>query len=272
MVYLFSSKAGTIVQYFDANSVDYYLIDKASFEQFEATYKPKAGDLGIVCDFDKFIPESLLQNLLILNVHFSLLPKYRGAVPVEAAILAGETETGITIQKTVKAMDQGNIVLQKKVAIKPDWYANDLQDYLYLLVPDLLGKVLEMQKNGLTYSPQVGEPSYCYKKLLNRENARLLVGENSAIDFVRKVHAFNPEPVTWMQVLHQGKSKEMMVKQVEVYPEGGAKMGELLFVKKRGLVIGTKEGAVLVTELVLAGSNPLRGGDIVALKGSLSFG
>ncbi|PIY18349.1 hypothetical protein CO112_00610 [Candidatus Dojkabacteria bacterium CG_4_9_14_3_um_filter_150_Dojkabacteria_WS6_41_13] len=269
MIYLFSSKAETIVRYFEANKIVYTLIDKAAFDKFVTSYEPKAGDLGVVCDFDKFISENLLQNLLVLNVHFSLLPKYRGAVPVEAAILAGETETGITIQKMVKAMDQGDILLQRTYVIKPEWYANDLQEYLYFFVPDILGEVVKQQQKEFKFSPQIGEPSYCYKKLLARENAQLRTSEISTTEFVRNVHAFNPEPVTWMKVLHQGKAKEMMIKRAEVYPEVGVRPGELQFINKRGLVIGTKNGAVLVTELVMAGSKPLRGGDIVALKGTL---
>jgi len=271
MIYLFSSKAETIVKFFEANNIVYTLVDKAAFEQFVTLYEPKVGDLGIVCDFDQFIPESLLQNLLVLNVHFSLLPKYRGAVPVEAAILAGETETGITIQKMVKAMDQGDILLQKTYTIQPEWHSNDLQDYLYSFVPEILGEVIKQQQKDFKFTPQIGKPSYCYKKLLVRENAQLVATNISAEEFVRKVHAFNPEPVTWVKVLHQEKSREMMIKRAEVYPEGGVESGQLQFIKKRGLVMGTKDGAALVTELVLSGSKPLRGGDIVALKGTLTL-
>ena len=271
MIYLFSSKPQTIAQYFRSSSREYTLVDKDLFNGFLATYNPKPGDLGIVYDFGKIIPEKLLQNLFMVNVHFSLLPKYRGATPVEAAILAKETVTGITIQKMVKAMDAGDIVVTKEVRIDPIWSSGQLQQYMDSLLPDMLDRLLSQPVEKWKFVPQVGEGSICYKVLLNREKAELNFATMDSDEIFARVKAFNPEPYGWIQIKHNTQIKAMNILRVELDPITVLKPKELVFVKKKGVIIGCKLGSVLVTELVIAGSKPLSGGDIVALKGSISL-
>lgn len=100
--------------------------------------------LFLVVAYGKILPESILNmpKLGSINIHYSLLPKYRGASPVESAILNGETETGVTIQKMAYKMDSGPILAQEKTTIKPDEKAPELRARLIKIGGDLLIKIL----------------------------------------------------------------------------------------------------------------------------------
>ena len=101
--------------------------------------------LGIVVAYGKILPENILYipKLGSINIHYSLLPKYRGASPVESAILNGDTETGVTIQKMIYKMDAGPIVAQEKVVIYPDETAPELRTRLIKIGGELLVKTLK---------------------------------------------------------------------------------------------------------------------------------
>lgn len=105
-----------------------------------STIRSYACDCAIVVAYGKIFPESLIATFPkgVLNVHYSLLPKYRGATPLEAALLAGDTKTGVTIQKMVKELDAGDIIAQSDVAIRADDTARELRPKLILQGAQLL--------------------------------------------------------------------------------------------------------------------------------------
>ncbi|MCC7303961.1 hypothetical protein IT418_00900 [bacterium] len=257
--------------YLKEKGIVYELVDKEKYGVFLQSYIPHVGDWGLVYDFGKILPEDLLQNLLMINIHFSLLPKFRGAIPVEAAILTGEKETGITFQKMVKEMDMGDIIFSHTVAIEPQWTSGELQKYMDSLLPGLLDKLFTNQKQGIVFTPQQGEGSICYKRELNRVAAKINFAEMTAEEIIRKVRAYNPEPLAWTDILRNGKSFEMNLLRGSVFNDLQLEPKKIQFLKQKGLAIGTKKGTVLITSLTIAGSKQLNGGDIVALKGSLEL-
>lgn len=112
---------------------------------------------GVAVAYGKIFPEALLAAFPqgVLNVHYSLLPKYRGATPLEAALLAGDNVTGVTIQKMVKEMDAGDILAQGELAIAPDETARELRPKLIRMGAELLVETLPaFEQNELTASPQ----------------------------------------------------------------------------------------------------------------------
>ncbi|MHB8710551.1 MAG: methionyl-tRNA formyltransferase [Minisyncoccota bacterium] len=114
-------------------------------------------DYALVVAYGKIFPEELIAAfpLGVLNVHYSLLPKYRGATPLEGALLAGDTETGVTIQKMVKELDAGDILAQKETAIAPEETARELRPRLISLGANLLVETLPaFEKDGLEPTPQ----------------------------------------------------------------------------------------------------------------------
>jgi methionyl-tRNA formyltransferase len=116
-------------------------------------------DTVVVCAYGLLIPEDLLSHGLWLNVHPSLLPRWRGAAPVERALMAGDTETGVTIHETVKALDAGPVAAQRGFAVGPEDDAGAVYARCAELAVELLGEVLPKP----SFRPQEGEPTYAEK-------------------------------------------------------------------------------------------------------------
>lgn len=114
-------------------------------------------DLAIVVSYGKILPEALIQSfpLGVLNIHYSLLPRYRGAAPIEAALLNGDKETGVTIQRMVRKLDAGDVVAVEKINIEPADTTPELKQKLIKLGAELLVKILPDYVAGkLTLIPQ----------------------------------------------------------------------------------------------------------------------
>ena len=123
-----------------------------------------SADTIVVADYGVLIPEALLERALWLNVHPSLLPRWRGAAPVERAIMAGDRETGVTIHRTVKALDAGPIAAQRSFAIAPGDDAGAVYERAAAVAIELLGEVLPeprftpQPEEGVTYAAKI-EPA-----------------------------------------------------------------------------------------------------------------
>jgi len=117
------------------------------------------GDAVVVAAYGLLIPESLLAQGLWLNVHPSLLPRWRGAAPVERALLAGDDETGVTIHETVKELDAGPIAAQRAFPLTEEDDAGTVYTRSAEVAAELLGEVLPSP----TFTPQEGEPTYAAK-------------------------------------------------------------------------------------------------------------
>lgn len=152
------------------NNIPYMQPEKFD-EEFTLRLSTFNFQLFIVVAYGKIIPEEILNipKLGSINIHYSLLPKYRGASPVESAILNGDTETGITIQKMEYKMDSGPIIAQEKVNILPDEEAPDLRKRLIKIGGELLVKILKTP-SAFGHSPFTGgekqdesQATYCQK-------------------------------------------------------------------------------------------------------------
>lgn len=121
-------------------------------------------DLGVVVAFGRLVRPDVLARLAMVNLHFSLLPRWRGAAPVERAILAGDRTTGVSLMALEEGLDTGGVYARAVVAIDPFESAAQLRDRLGALGTDLLLERLAGGRAGLgTPEPQVGEPSYAAK-------------------------------------------------------------------------------------------------------------
>jgi methionyl-tRNA formyltransferase len=193
--------------------------------------RPAAGlELGaptvVVCAYGLLVPEALLAERAWLNVHPSLLPRWRGAAPVERAIMAGDAETGVTIHETVAELDAGPIAAQEAFAIGPEDDAGAVYGVAAEVAARLLDGVLDDPRP--TVVPQAGVATYAEKI---RPEDRLLDLERPADELVRLVRALSPHigaraelegrPVTvWRARVGDDGSFEPL----EVQPEGGRRM------------------------------------------------
>jgi methionyl-tRNA formyltransferase len=169
-----------------------------SFNTVLDTYKP---DLAICISFGQFLPDSFLNALKFkcLNIHYSLLPILRGAVPVQTAILQGNTETGVTIQIMEQKMDTGPIIAQKKVTISKEETTPSLKEKLIPLGNSLLIEILDRWIDGTIRSSEQdhAKATYCYMRDISRENAEIQWNIMEPVRIERMVRALLPWPVAW---------------------------------------------------------------------------
>ena len=161
-------------------------------------------DLILVSSYGQMIPKSILDipKKKSLNLHPSLLPKYRGASPIQTAILNGEKTTGITIMKIDEKMDHGPIIAQQETDIKPDDTYESLESRLSEEVTKLLIEILPRYfKNKIKPKIQ-DEDNATYTKILTRDDGRIDLKENVQ-KIERKVRAFYPWPGTWTEINNQ---------------------------------------------------------------------
>lgn len=204
-------------------------------------------DLGVVVAYGRIIPRALLEQLPMVNIHFSLLPRWRGAAPVERAILAGDERTGVCVMGVDEALDTGAVHRRAEVAIGPDETAAELRARLAELGA---GLVVEALAVGLgTPEPQVGEPTYAAK----------LAAEEARIDWTQ------PTAVLQRQVRVGGAWTTWRGKRLKVWaarPAGpsGAGAGEgtgLAPGELRDGVVGTGDGALALIEVQPEGKGRL---------------
>jgi methionyl-tRNA formyltransferase len=194
--------------------------------------RPDAGlDLDaptvVVCAYGLLIPETLLAGRLWLNVHPSLLPRWRGAAPVERAILAGDEETGVTIHETVKELDAGPVAAQERFPIGPTDDAGAVFEQAARVATRLLRAVLV--ESPPTFTPQSAEGVTYADKIAPED--RVLDLERPAVELLRQVHALSPHigaraelhgrPVT---IWRARVGETGMFEPVEVQPDGGKRM------------------------------------------------
>jgi methionyl-tRNA formyltransferase len=196
----------------------------AVYQPARAELPPEPVDAVVVCAYGLLIPPSELARTLWLNVHPSLLPRWRGAAPVERAILAGDAETGVTIHETVEALDAGPIAAQAAFAIAPADDAGAVYERSAALALTLLDEVLVAP----SFSPQP-EAGATYAEKIKPEERWLDLDD--PLDAWRRVRALSPhigarailegrELLVWQARLEQGRFVPELVQ-----PEGRRRMG-----------------------------------------------
>jgi methionyl-tRNA formyltransferase len=185
--------------------------------------------VGVVVAFGQLLPEALFTAVPLgfVNVHFSLLPRWRGAAPVERAILAGDDETGVCIMQIEKGLDTGSVYTTASTRIADDETAGELRARLVRLGTDLLVDTLPRLPE-LAPVPQEGEPTYAEKLTVEEFE---LDPARPAGELVRVVRAGNPRPGAWidaggrrLKVWSARIDDDGRFVPVEVQPEGRARM------------------------------------------------
>ncbi|MGN6799144.1 MAG: methionyl-tRNA formyltransferase [Gaiellaceae bacterium] len=160
---------------------------------------PEAVERVVVCAYGLYIPPRLLEQSLFLNVHPSLLPRWRGAAPVERAILAGDEETGVTIHETVAELDAGPIAARESFEI-----GEDDAGQVFLRAGELAARLLDEVMSDPRFEPQVGEPTYAEKITPADRDLDL----SDPLDAWRRIRALSP---------HIGARTELHGRQVTIW-------------------------------------------------------
>lgn len=203
-------------------------------------------DLNVVVAYGQIIPSSIiyLPRYNSLNVHFSLLPKYRGASPVQKALLDGEAKTGITIFELNEKMDEGDILVQEEVNIFPDENAADLEARLAQKGADLLIKAIA-QIDKLKHRKQ-DHSQATYAPKIRKEDGKIDWTKNS-LYIERRVRAFTPWPSAYA-FLKDIRIKIHKGRKIEKEAPPGSSAGEISGIKKEGIEVCCGEGSIYLIE------------------------
>lgn len=217
-------------------------------------------DLMITCAYGQILTAPILNAfaLGVYNLHASLLPKYRGASPIQSAILAGEEYTGVTVMKTELALDCGDILLVKRCKIG-DKTCGELSEELSALSAEAAVEAAEILKKGAPALLLQDEAAATYCKKIVKEDARINFADG-ANKVARLINAMSPSPAAWCNF---AGSTLNILKATVIDGAGIADTaGEVLSVDKRGVAVSCGEGAILITALQFAGGKVLSAADV----------
>jgi len=222
-------------------------------------------DLIVVMAYGQILPREVLQipKIACLNLHASILPRWRGAAPIQAAIAAGDRETGITVMYMDEGLDTGDILLEKKIEIAPIETGGSLHDRLAKIAPESLREAISFLAKG--NAPRTTQESQfaTYAPKLEREHGRLDWTEPAEV-IERKIRAFNPWPGAFTEL---DKRKLKIFRATIVHRNG--KQGEILAGEKE-LVVATGKDALSLDEVQLEGKRRMSAADF--LRGQLRSG
>ena len=211
-------------------------------------------DIAVVIAYGQILSTAVLEapRLGCINVHTSLLPKYRGAAPIQAAIRAGDTETGVTIMYVDAGLDTGDILLTERLAIAADETGGSLHDRLAHAAPAALEKALDLLSAGTApRSPQNNSLASHIGKLTREDGA--IHWNQSAAEIERTIRAYTPWPGTFTKLPDGAPLKvhaSQIVPHAEACPVGGT---VVCSDPKRGLIVACGEGLLELTEVQAEG-------------------
>ncbi len=210
----------------------------AEIQQQLATYQ---ADVMVVAAYGLILPTAVLQTprLGCLNIHASLLPRWRGAAPIQRAILAGDTETGITIMQMDEGLDTGTMLLHKACPISAHDTSETLHDKLAKLGAEAILDVLSQLKNGLVKGLVQDASLMTYAAKLSKAEA-ILDWTQSAAQLDRAIRAYNPAPVA--HSLLNGTT--IKIWRARISDDGLGKPGEILAINKHGIQVACGNGAM----------------------------
>ena len=213
--------------------------------------KEVEADVMVVAAYGLILPQDVLDTPKhgCLNIHASLLPRWRGAAPIQRAIEAGDAETGVCIMQMDIGLDTGGVVSEHRYAIQPTDTANEVHDALMNLgAAAIVADLQQLKTEGRLKSVKQPEEGVTYAQKLSKEEARIDWNESAAV-IERKIRAFNPVPAAWVE--YQGKP--MKIWRAEVVAQQG-RMGEVLSCSSDGLIVACGANALKITELQPSGS------------------
>ena len=212
--------------------------------------KEVEADVMVVAAYGLILPQDVLDTPKYgcLNIHASLLPRWRGAAPIQRAIEAGDAETGVCIMQMDIGLDTGGVVSEHRYAIQPTDTANEVHDALMKLgAAAIVADLQQLKTEGRLKSVKQPEEGVTYAQKLSKEEARIDWNESAAV-IERKIRAFNPVPAAWVE--YQGKP--MKIWRAEAVAQQG-RAGEVLSCSSDGLIVACGENALKITQLQPSG-------------------
>jgi methionyl-tRNA formyltransferase len=223
-----------------------------------AEFRALDADVAVVVAYGLILPKGVLDapKLGCLNLHASLLPRWRGAAPIQRAIMAGDKETGVMVMQMEEGLDTGPIAMAEKLPITPDMTAGEAHDRLSLLGADLIGRALAaLERGGLKFQKQP-EEGLLYAKKIDKAEARVDFSR-TAQELHNLIRGLSPFPGAFFE-MDFGKGPERVKILRATLADGVGKPGEILDESPR---IACGSGALTLVEVQKAGRGPVSGGE-----------
>ena len=228
--------------------------EKVREEDFVEKLRAIAPDVIVVVAFGQILPESILNipKYGCINVHASLLPAYRGAAPIQWAVIDGLTESGVTTMYMEKGLDTGDIILQSKLSLAPDETGGSLFDKLAKEGAILLVKTLTMLGDGTATRTKQDDSKSSYAKMLTKDMGCLDFTKDAVL-LERLIRGLNPWPSAFTKI----QDKTLKIYVAEVVSEDvitfAAEPGTVVAVDKKSFTVRCGKGALRILNLQLEG-------------------
>ncbi len=214
----------------------------------EAEFRTHNADAVVVVAYGMILPQTILDapKLGCFNLHGSLLPRWRGAAPIQRAIMSGDVVSGVMVMKMDAGLDTGDVAMAERIAITDNMTAQDLYDALAPLGADLIVRAMGALERGRLQLTKQSEQGVTYAAKIDKAEARI-DWTKSAHDALRHIHGLSPFPGAWFELPIEGEQVRIKVLRCEI--DKGAHDDKLTF--------ACRDGAINILELQRAGKQPM---------------
>lgn len=237
--------------------------EKASTLEFASTLQHFQADLFVVVAYGEIIKKNLLEmpKLGCINIHASLLPKYRGAAPIQRCLMDGEKETGITIIEMSPQMDAGDILAMESIPITPEMTFGELEPQLCDLSVKLLFNVIGQFREGKVVKQAQDHALATFAPKMTPEDEQIDWRKPAEV-LHNQIRALSPHPSAWCAVQIGPDKKRLKIKRAQV-ASGSGSPGTLLAYGKEGWVVACGTGALQLIEVQLEGKKAMSAEDCI---------
>jgi methionyl-tRNA formyltransferase len=223
-------------------------------EALEA-FRAHHADAAVVVAYGMILPKTILDapKLGCFNLHASLLPRWRGAAPINRAIMAGDAETGVMVMKMDAGLDTGDVAMAERMTITDAMTAADVHDALARLGADLMVRAIGALERGKLQLTKQGDQGVTYAAKIEKAEARIDWNKPGRA-VLRHIHGLSPFPGAWCEMAIEGEFARVKILRCELTDGSGA-AGEVL---DDHLAVACKEGALRILELQRAGKQPMK--------------
>jgi methionyl-tRNA formyltransferase len=223
-------------------------------------FRAHQADAAVIVAYGMILPQAILDaaKLGCYNLHASLLPRWRGAAPINRAIMAGDEVTGVMVMKMDAGLDTGDVAMVERIAISDAMTAADLHDALARLGADLMVRAMAALERGVLQLTKQGEAGVTYAAKIDKAEARI-DWKRPARAVLRHIHGLSPFPGAWSEIAGEGEPARLKVLRCELASGTGA-AGAVLDDR---LAIACGEGAIRIVELQRAGKAPMKAAEFL---------
>lgn len=226
--------------------------NKVREEEFIEVLKELNADIIVVVAYGQILPESILNmpKYGCINVHGSLLPKYRGAAPIQWSVINGEKKTGVTTMYMAKGLDSGDMLLKGEMDILEDDTFGSLRDRMSLVGAKVLEETLEKIQSGSVERIEQNHNEATYAPMIEKETGHIN-WEKGSDEIINLIKGMDPQPGAFCIYKDEVLKVWKAVKAEDKYES--AKIGEIVDINKKGFIVKTNDGALLITEIQAKG-------------------